>query len=344
MMPSISQYPTSIPSSIPSVSPSTQSPSKSCSPNTRKIKVESTTSHNIMMFEVTVMSRGNNVALGKNATQSSDFVAPWNSKIFDASRAVDGKSRTYSRTDDSSSWWQVDLGGSFAIDSIDIKNRWCQDSSDPKSCLCNLSNATVSLLDEDDNVVTATSTYDTCGVQDVHLDLPAPCDLKCFPNARKIEIRQPSTAEPIHIFELHATDLTGVNVAQGKSATQSSTWVAPWNGKHFNASNAVDGKLWTYSRTDDANAWLQVDLGESFALKSLDILNRWCQDFSDPRNCLCKLSNATVSLMDDSGENLVSISVGDTCGRGSLQYNFDPALKFCTTQVSFVIVGMTVFF
>ena len=287
------------------------------------------------MFEVIVMSNGVNVAKGKIANQSSSWIAPWNGKSFDASRAVDGNEGkwSFSKTEDSNSWWEVDLGNLYAIGSINIKNRWCKNTNDPRGCLCKLSNATVSIIDENDIVIDTASTLNTCGVLDVHPNFPPPCNLSCLPKARKVKLQQSSTGQPIHIFELHVTSL-GVDIAQGKNATQSSTWVAPWNGKSFNASNAVDGKYWTFSRTNDANAWLEVDLGGDFAIESLDILNRWCQDLTDPTNCLCKLSEATVLLIDDNGDETASISIGDTCGEGHLEYVLDPSPEFCPIKVN----------
>eukprot|EP00956_Cyclotella_meneghiniana_P028177 scaffold64960_cov44-Cyclotella_meneghiniana.AAC.2 len=282
------------------------------------------------------MSNGLNVATGKIASQSSSWIAPWNGISFDASRAVDGNEGkwSFSKTSDSNSWWQVDLGNLYAVDSINIKNRWCKDASDPRGCLCKLSNATVSMLDENDSVIATASTHNTCGVLNVHPNFPPPCSLSCFPNARKVKLQQPSTGQPIHIFELHVTS-SGVDIAKGKNATQSSTWVAPWNGKSFNASNAVDGKYWTYSRTNDANAWLEVDLGGDYAIGSLEILNRWCQDLTDPPNCLCKLSEATMSLIDESGVETLSIPIGNTCGKGHLEYILDPSTEYCLVNAHY---------
>ena len=62
----------------------------------KKIKIESTTGNSIQMFEVLVMSNGLNVATGKIASQSSSWIAPWNGKSFDASRAVDGNEGKWS--------------------------------------------------------------------------------------------------------------------------------------------------------------------------------------------------------------------------------------------------------
>ena len=105
-----------------------------------KVKIQSTTGEPLTMREVRVFSNGVNVAIGKNATQSSDLDG---TKV--ATKAVDDKWRTYSSTGDGcSKWWEVDLGESFPIDKVLIVNLKC--SNDPE-CACKNSYATVSLLD-----------------------------------------------------------------------------------------------------------------------------------------------------------------------------------------------------
>ena len=107
------------------------------------------------MREVRVFSNGVNVAIGKNATQSSDLD---DTKV--ASEAVDDKWRTYSSTgDDCSTWWQVDLGESLPIDKVIIVNRKCVD--DPE-CACKNSFAIVSLLDANGKWVDAKVHGDSC--------------------------------------------------------------------------------------------------------------------------------------------------------------------------------------
>lgn len=112
---------------------------------------------------------------------------------------------------------------------------------------------------------------------------------------------------------------SGVNVAKGKSAMQSSTLSS------LVASNAVDGKNDTYSHTTNSSAysWWKVDLGGSFPIESLKVLNRWCGDPSDPNGCLCRLSHAVVSLFDEQGQWVATASVGDACNKLEWTLNFD---------------------
>eukprot|EP00956_Cyclotella_meneghiniana_P025568 scaffold53544_cov39-Cyclotella_meneghiniana.AAC.3 len=223
-----------VPSLLPSQSPSFFSPSKIpsqvCFHKGQKLKIEATTHHAIQVFEV--LSENTNVALGKTATQSSIFRN--NDDKFGAKNAVDGDLDTYVHTEYKSAWWMVDLKALFSVESIRIFNRWCKDSSDPHGCLCRLSNASVSLLNENNDTVTAFSTNDTCGTSEIDIPFTTPCltaspsasptALSCLPNARKVKLHQQNTGLPIHVFEVKAMNSSGVNIAQGATATQSSTF------------------------------------------------------------------------------------------------------------------------
>jgi hypothetical protein len=132
--------------------------------------IELSTGNNIHMFEVQVIDEDNNdVAASKPSSQSSTF------KQFNASRAVDGDVSTFSHTDvsvqtaASSLWWKVALGDEFHVKFVAIKNRYCGSPSDSASCLCRLTNATVSLLDYLGNPVATKSVGDTCEQQDLLL-------------------------------------------------------------------------------------------------------------------------------------------------------------------------------
>jgi hypothetical protein len=300
------------------------------------------------MFEVQVLDfDGANIAHGKDAAQSSTFVSR-SGASFDASNAIDGDSTTFSHTNDSSSWWEVDLGGLYSIGSVNIKNRWCKNPSDPNHCLCRLSNATVLALDENGSVTTTVSINNTCGVSEIHFDLPPPCStnaptsspvsaLPCLPNARKVKLQQEITGLPIQVFEVNVMNSTGANVAEGKTATQSSTFRTT-SGRSFDAYLAIDGDHDTFSHTNDANPWLEIDLGKSGEISSVEILNRWCKDTSDhPSGCLCRLSGAVLSLIDNLGEQVTFLNIGNTCGQSTLEYVFEPSPDFCpTSSVSFL--------
>jgi hypothetical protein len=127
-----------------------------------KVKVQSLTGLPIEMREVRVFSSdADNVAIDKNATQSSDL-----NDSSDASKAVDGKWGSWSSTGTDtcsascSAWWELDLGAPFPVEKVIIVNRKCNDDV---SCSCKLSHATMGLFDDKGNVVQVKNLQDTCG-------------------------------------------------------------------------------------------------------------------------------------------------------------------------------------
>jgi hypothetical protein len=76
-----------------------------------------------------------------------------------------------------------------------------------------------------------------------------------------------------------------VNLALNKTATQVSTaWgqdpYTPSYSGYLYASRAVDGDLNTISHTESAaGAWWQVDLGDTYDIKQIDIYNRLISDY-----------------------------------------------------------------
>lgn len=149
----------------------------------------------------------------------------------------------------------------------------------------------------------------------------------CLPTANKVKI-QSNTKWPIQVFEVSVMS-GGSNVAQGKSATQGSTWN---NDVYFSASNAVDGDISTLAHTamnGDGSDWLEIDLEGSYAIDSFLISNRYCNDISDSSGCLCRLSRATVSLLTDEGEWVDTTLLGDTCGVLTVPHMFTAQARFC---------------
>ncbi|KAL3778345.1 hypothetical protein HJC23_013805 [Cyclotella cryptica] len=525
--------PTSSPSASPTYSPTlspvsalTYAPTIQCSPKATKVKLSSTTGEQLQMFEFQVFSSGVNIALGRNAIQSSNYSG------FHANRAIDNDLTTFSHTNDTSSWWEVDLEEMVYIDSITIANRFCGSPSDPNGCLCRLSYASVQLLNHQDAVVADGYIGDTCGELQLRWGLssnefcgtempsisptekpvtesptkaptsapsgsptndptlspswnptkspsapptfhpslspvsdptsspnasptlspilnptaspsdspsysptlspvsnptlspivsptlsPAsnpssspsasptysptlspvlnpttspsdsptlsplsnptsspsasptysptlspilnpttsPSDsptlspvsnptsspsasptysrtlspvsaltysptIRCFPNATKVKLSS-TTGEQLQMFEFQVFS-SGVNIALGKNASQSSNY----NG--FLATRAIDNDLTTFSHTNDNNSWWEVDLEGLSSLETVSIANRWCSNPSDPNGCLCRLTSASVELLDDLDTVIVQHFLGDTCSK--LQVNIDlSSIKFC---------------
>jgi hypothetical protein len=95
--------------------------------------------------------------------------------------------------------------------------------------------------------------------------------------------------------------------AKGKGAMQSLT------RQLYGANLAVDGDVTTFSHTSDAAAWIEIDLGDVYHVNSVVVLNCWCVDVKDSRVCLCILSGAKLSLVDEDGNVIAMRDIGDTC-------------------------------
>jgi hypothetical protein len=124
-----------------------------------------------------------------------------------------------------------------------------------------------------------------------------------------------------------------INVAKGKSATQSSTF------KSFKANLAVDGDVTTFSRTRDSATWIEIDLGDEYHVHSVIVLNRWCEVVKDSPACLCRLSGAKLSLMVEDGNVISMRYIGDTCGVAQVVEEFDDECVFESTVSGCVMIN-----
>ncbi|MCP4149534.1 MAG: hypothetical protein GY757_17440 [bacterium] len=81
----------------------------------------------LSLAEVEVMGKGpirENIALGKTASQSSNNFSTTGTEALDGNIDGDSSSGSMSHTHpDSPSWWQVDLGSSYALEEIRVYNR-----------------------------------------------------------------------------------------------------------------------------------------------------------------------------------------------------------------------------
>ncbi|KAL7517215.1 hypothetical protein ACHAWX_002153 [Stephanocyclus meneghinianus] len=154
-------------------------------------------------------------------------------------------------------------------------------------------------------------------------DLTFPPTRYCLPNAAKVKLSS-TTGQHLQMFEFQVFS-SGVNIALGKTAGQSSTY-----GRLF-APLAIDGSLTTFSHTNDNNAWWEVDLAGLSPLESISIANRWCSDPSDPNGCLCRLSNASIELIDDIGTVVVQHFLADTCNEHQVNVDLS-SVTFCSAS------------
>jgi hypothetical protein len=221
-----------------------------------------------------------NLARGKAATQSSTFPGYPSAA---ASSAVDGNTDgnffdgSVTATNlDANAWWQVDLGFSASIANINIWNR-------TDCCGTRLSDFWVFVSDTPFLPTDTPATLQNRpGTFSSH-QTAAPGPLTTIvPVAQGRYVRvQLSGTNYLSLAEVQVFGLpilTPPNLAQGKAATQSSTYPGyPGAAASSAVDGNTDGNFFDGSVTAtnlDANAWWQVDLGASTSIASMAIFNR----------------------------------------------------------------------
>jgi len=211
-----------------------------------------------------------NVALGKTATQSTTIAGR------EASRALDGNTDgttgggSVTQTSPvSGSTWEVDLGETFRIYDIDLYSR-----TDETAMV--LVNYIITISDENEDI-TYQQTFNDNSDLSMTIDVN---DLNGV-DGRYVEVMQLDDAS-VSLAEVEvyaAENLNLVNVALGKSATQSSS------ESGGEASNAVDGNTdgqysgdsVTQTEIEDNPSWT-VDLDGTFKVHEIVIYNRTEED------------------------------------------------------------------
>eukprot|EP00956_Cyclotella_meneghiniana_P032326 scaffold88288_cov62-Cyclotella_meneghiniana.AAC.3 len=132
---------------------------------------------------------------------------------------------------------------------------------------------------------------------------------------RKVKISS-TTGEMIQVLDLRVIDPNLFNRAAGRPAYQSSDYVLDSSGNVAKASYAVDGTLTTFSSTssNDNSGWLMVDLEEDTPLRYILIANRNCPQ-ENVSQCLCRLSYASVQILDEHDNVIDEQRLGGMCGQ-----------------------------
>ena len=88
------------------------------------------------------------------------------------------------------------------------------------------------------------------------------------------------------------------------AASQSTTWVSGSSEGAHEAHRAIDGDFDTESHTDhnDANQWLEIDLGHDAAISQIDVYNRFLDSSYGPMRFNNLLQDAVVTVLDDGAE------------------------------------------
>lgn len=220
-----------------------------------------------------------NLALGKPAAQSSTY--PFTTAT--ASLAVDGNSDgnfydgSVTATNlDPNAWWQVDLGSSANITSVVIWNR-----TDCCSTQLNDYWVFVSNTPFQDSDTPATLNNRPATWSSHQTSAPSPfVAIAVGAQGRYVRVQLSSSGSLLSLAEVRVMggSPSATNLAQGKSATQSSTLSGYDTAGPGSAVDGVtNGSFFNGSVTAtnlESNPWWQVDLGAPATVRSVTIWNR----------------------------------------------------------------------
>jgi hypothetical protein len=217
-----------------------------------------------------------NVALNKPAKQSTDY-APQ----YPASRAVNGD---ISSTDPSFSvtqgganqWWEVDLGASYPIDTIDVYGRTdcCPDQT--SSFFVFVSEVPFTASDwptiKAQSGVTGYAVTGSAGTL---------MSFNAHRAGRYVRIQRTNsgnlTLPEVEVWV--AASAMKVSLAAGRDASRVSVWDG--NGEGVNAINgvtnnnyAVGGSIYHTRNGGDTDAWWEVDMGSISPISTIDVWGR----------------------------------------------------------------------
>ena len=245
----------------------------------RYVRIQLANTNYLSLAEVKVfgevVSAGANVSQGKTATQSS---TGWDGS---ADKAVDGNtdgdyahgSVTHTQYNEHA-WWQVDLGQLCQIDAIEIWNR--MDAAQDRLADFHVFVSATPFASTD-----PAETANQTGVWNQHVVIPGGprpnilLETDIQGRYVRIQLAETSYLSLAEVKVFGEAISSADNVAQGKTASQSSTG---WSGS---ADRAVDGNTdglyanGSVTHTQyDTNAWWQVDLGGSYQIDAIEIWNR----------------------------------------------------------------------
>jgi hypothetical protein len=247
--------------------------------------------------------RKGNWALSANGATATQSSTQWSSV---ASLAIDGEFNTSSQTaNQQNSWFMVDFAGTRPVNQVVLHNN----SSNQNR----LSNFRISLLDENGATLASEDFFTTSG----HVGNSLIWDLPAVHQAASVRIQMLglnrannwhlSLAE-VQAFHNTPPPVNHALATNGATAAQSTTSGAA------TAAFVIDGDAQTASLTEDqADSWLEVDLGQDRAVNRVILHN-------DPQNP-SRLSNFRISLLDGNDDTLASDNFFTTSGHaGAVHY------------------------
>ena len=221
-----------------------------------------------------------NLALGKLATQSSTLPGY---PTAGAASAVDGNTEgnfsvgSVTATNlDTNAWWQVDLGASAAVHIVVVWNRTDCCSTRLSDYWVFISDTPFLPTDTPDTLQNRAGTFSShqAGSTNSYTSILADTVGRYV----RVQLTGANYLSLAEVYVLGAPLAASPDLAQGKSATQSSTFPGyPADGAAAAVDGNTDGNFFDGSVTAtnlDSNAWWQVDLGASAAVSSIVVWNR----------------------------------------------------------------------
>ncbi|XP_067943027.1 uncharacterized protein [Watersipora subatra] len=205
---------------------------------------------------------GENLALNKEARQSSTYTGSTGYGSYPASKAVNGNFgiEDFSHTEPTGTrWWTVDLGQRYVIGQIKLYNRWdcCQERLAKITTLTSiLDNPTDPSLSSPDWIARAyrEPAYAAVGI----------IDFKPAIQAQHVAVYSSLDSTPLALLEVEV--YAPNNLAYNKTASQSSTF------DDFSAEKANNGIYTDLSQTNSTGVeWWRVDLGEKYSIGIIEI-------------------------------------------------------------------------
>jgi hypothetical protein len=160
--------------------------------------------------------------------------------------------------------------------------------------------------------------------------------------ASKVRIES-TDDEPIQLYEVQVFS-SGMNVVISGIVTQSSDY-----DDDYLAYNAIDDNTTTFSLTlGGSGAYWELELDQLYVIESVLVINTYTDsnvqllmdsnysgfDSLDVDDISCRLSNAAVTLLDESGSVVASESMGDSCGQTTISVLFNTSTSTSFSRVS----------
>ena len=224
----------------------------------------------------TAGNSGTNIALGKLAAQSSTYAGASASRAIDGNTdGVFGDGSLSTTNPDANAWWQVDLGASSTVNSVSVWNRTDCCGSRLSDYWVFISNTPFLASDTPATLQGRPGTY-----ANHQTTAPGPNSVIATGGVSGQYVRiQLSVTDYLSLAEVQVFGIAGsntdTNLAQGKAATQSSTYAAAVAARAVDGNtDGIFGDNSLSTTNSEANAWWQVDLGLSKTVDTVVVWNR----------------------------------------------------------------------